>query len=220
MSKADFEPRLSLKDVTIHEKKRVYQGHFAMDLYQVSYKRYDGGETPILAREIFERDMDAVAILPYDPVTDEIVFIEQFRPGALKDPVSPWIIEVVAGMIDEGETELEAACRELKEESGLTVAPEDLVYVNAVYPSPGGASERVTIYIARTDASHLIRPGGLDNENEDIRVFKAGCAEAFAMCANGRICNGATLVAVLNLQIHHDKIRQAFLNGVHLKNLA
>lgn len=204
-------PRFSIKDVTVHEKSRLYQRHFALDLYRVSYKKFNGGTTRILDRIIFERDMDAVAILPFDPVSEEVVLIEQFRPGALKDPVSPWLIEIVAGMIDEGESELEAAVRELQEESGLVIKPEDLHYINAVYPSPGGCSERVTLYVGKIKADHLLSHGGLDSENEDIRVFKIPAKKAFEYCKTGRINNAAALLALQHLQINYDEIRSSFL---------
>lgn len=203
-------PRYTKADVTVHKYQRLYKKHFALDQYDVSYKQFDGSEGNVLPREIFERDADAVAILPFDPNTQEVVLIEQFRPGALKDPVSPWLIEIVAGMIDEGETELQAAVRELKEESGIEVKPEDLHYINAVYPSPGGCSERVTLYVGKVNADHLLNKGGLDNENEDIRIFKLPAKEAFKYCDSGRICNAAALIGLMYLQNHYDEILAKF----------
>lgn len=205
-------PRFSIKDVVIHEKTRVFEKHFAVDLYRVSYKKFNGHTTRILDREIFERSTDAVAILPFDPVSEEVVLIEQFRPGALKDPVSPWLVEIVAGMIDVGESELEAAVRELQEESGIVVKPEDLHYINAVYPSPGGCSERVTLYIGKIRADHILAHGGLDAEDEDIRIFKMPAKYAFEYCRNGRINNAAALMALQHLQLYYDEIRASFLN--------
>lgn len=205
-------PRFSGKDVTVHKYERLFKSHFALDLYDVSYKQFDGSTSKVLHREIFERDAEAVAILPFDPKTQEVVLIEQFRPGALKDPVSPWLIEIVAGMIDKGETELQAAVRELKEESGLEVTADDLHYINSIYPSPGGCSERVTVYVGKVDAAHLLSKGGLDNENEDIRLFKLPAKEAFKYCDNGRICNAAALIGLMYLQIHYDELLAKF-NG-------
>ena len=173
-----YPPRFTLKDVTIHEKKRLYKKHFALDEYTVSYPTFTGGHTPKLLREIFERDADAVAILPYDPVTD-------------------------------AESELEAAKRELKEESGLTVADEDFHYVNRVYPSPGGVSECVTIYIATVDASHIGTHGGLESENEDLRIFKVKAQEAFEMVRTGRINNAAALIGIMSLELRYDEFRKA-----------
>ena len=192
----------------MHEKKRVYKGHFAVDNYIVSYKKFTGGETRKLVREIFERDAEAVAIVPYDPVTDEVVLIEQFRPGALNDPISPWLIEIVAGMIDPGESREEAACRELYEEAKLKITKADLELVSSLYPSPGGTSEVVTIYIARINSEHLATNGGLAVEDEDIRIFKVKAQEAFKLCKTGRICNCAAMVGLMFLELNYDKIRQ------------
>lgn len=204
-------PRFTIRDVVIHEKNRLFEKHFAVDLYRVSYKKFNGNTTRILDREIFERSTDAVAILPFDPVSEEVVLIEQFRPGALKDPVSPWLVEVVAGMIDVDESELEAAVRELQEESGIVIKPEDLHYINAVYPSPGGCSERVSLYIGKIKADHILSHGGLEAEEEDIRIFKMPAKVAFEYCRNGRICNAAALMTLQHLQIYYDEIRNSFL---------
>lgn len=202
------KPQFTIKDVVIHEKKRLFKEFFAIDEYKVSYKKFSGGETPILRREIFERDHDAVAILPYDPKTNEVILIEQFRPGALKDPVSPWLIEIVAGIIDEGETEMQAAIRELKEEANLQIREDDLHYINAVYPSPGGISEKVTLYWAYVDSSHLSAHGGLEVENEDIRIFKVPVEEAFKMCRTGRINNAACLISLMYLELNLKNIKE------------
>lgn len=74
-----FAPRFTIKDVTIHKKERIFKRYFAIDRYLVSYKRFDGTESRIVDREIFERDSDAVAVLAWDKKTDGIVLIEQFR---------------------------------------------------------------------------------------------------------------------------------------------
>ncbi len=203
-------PCFKLKDVTIEKQQRLFKKHFALDEYVVHYKKFDGTTTPSLVREVFERDQDAVAILPYDALRDEVVLIEQFRPGALKDPVSPWLIEIVAGLIDPGEDEITAALRELNEEAHFQVTADRLHFVTAVYPSPGGISERVSVYIANVDATHIDAAGGLAAENEDIRIFKVKAADAFAACRSGRICNCAALVALLNLQLDHAKLRERF----------
>lgn len=204
-----FAPKFNIKDVNVHKKERIFQRYFAMDGYQVSYKKFDGSETRIFDREIFERDHDAIAVLPYDPVTDEVLLIEQFRPGALRDPISPWLIEIVAGMIDDGETPEQAAVREVKEETGLCITQKDLELVTAQYPSPGGCSEKVTIYIARVSLADTATHGGLDVEGEDIRVFKAKASDAFAQCgANGYIKNAAALIALLTLQIRHNDLKK------------
>ncbi|MCR5085359.1 MAG: NUDIX domain-containing protein [Succinivibrionaceae bacterium] len=210
----DFSPRLFRDDVTVHARRRLIQSRFALDQYELSYKRFDGSVTPVLKREIFERDQNAVSVLPYDPRTDEVVLIEQFRPGALNDPVSPWLIEVVAGMIDSGEKPLDAVIRELAEESGIVLGPSDLRYICAIYPSPGGCSERLSMFIASVDTDHLARHGGLEAESEDIRIFKSSASDAFAACDSGRICNCAAMVSLQYLRIHHQELRESFLSNL------
>ena len=200
-----FAPRFGAADVTVHEKKRVFKNFFAIDDYKVSYKRFDGSPGPVLTREIFERDRDAVVILPFDPRTGEVCLIEQFRPGALRDKISPWLIEAVAGIIDHGETPEQTALRELEEEAGLKIAPADLHYCLGEYPSPGGISEYVTIYVATCDLSGLGSHGGLERENEDIRVFKVGFEEACAQIESGLIRNSAALIALMYLRLNYGR---------------
>ncbi len=205
-----FAPRFNIKDVKIHNQQRLFKSYFAIDRYDVSYKQFNGGESKVLVREIFERDAEAVAILAWDQKTDEIALIEQFRPGALKDEQSPWLIEIVAGMINKGESREEAAIREVKEEIGLEISPNDLYFVSSQYPSPGGISERVTLYIANTDLSHLGKHGGLACENEDIRVFKAPLDEAYAQVKNGRIHNSVAMIGIFTLVLEKCSISQTF----------
>ncbi|MGN0908743.1 MAG: NUDIX domain-containing protein, partial [Succinivibrio sp.] len=164
-----------------------------------------------LKREIFERGHNAVAVLPYDPVLDRVQLIEQFRPGALSDRDSPWLIEVIAGMIDGDEKPEQAVVREAREETGLEVDPSTFRMVADQFPSPGGCSERTALYIARADLSSIKTHGGLASESEDIRVFTAPASEAFAQCDNGRIHNAAALITLLHLRVHHDEIRQDYL---------
>ena len=205
-----FEPRFTIKDVTIHSKERVFKRYFAIDRYLVSYKRFDGTESRIFDREIFERDSDAVAVMAYDKRTDEIVLIEQFRPGAMKDPKSPWLIEIVAGMIDRGETPEEAAVREVKEEIGISIEKKDLHYVTADYPTPGGASEYVTLFIADCDLSNLEKHGGLDTEGEDIRVFKVKLKDAYENVKNGTIHNSIAIIAIQHMMLEKDAVLASF----------
>lgn len=209
-SKNLLEPRFALKDVTIHKKERVFKQFFAMDRYEVSYKTFNGGNTKVLVRAIFERDADAVAILVWDDLTDEVALIEQFRPGALKDPESPWLIEIVAGMIDKGETEKEAAIREVQEEIGVTLTDKDLHYVTFEYPSPGGASEKVTLFIAKTSLEHLGNHGGLESESEDLRVFKVPLTEAYDAVKTGRIHNAVAIIGIMTLYFEKDYIKGKF----------
>ena len=212
MSNTDnlFSPRFFHKDVTIHKKERMFKSYFAMDSYDVSYRRFEGKESPIVTRELFERDSYAVAVLAWDEKTDEIALIEQFRPGALSDPVTPWLIEIVAGIIDKGESTVQTAIREAKEEIGVNISENDLFCFKTVYPSPGCITEKVTLYVAKTDLSHLGNHGGLESECEDIRVFKAKLSDAYEQVLHGRINNSIAMIGILYLMHNKEEVLKHF----------
>lgn len=105
---------------------------------------------------------------------------------------------------------MQAAIREVKEEIGLTLTEKQLHYVTSDYPTPGGASELVTLYIADADLSHLEKHGGLDVESEDIRVFKASLKDAYENVKNGRIHNSVAIIAIQHLLLEKEAILKAF----------
>ena len=156
-------------DIEVDGKTRLYKGFFEMSLYKFRHRLFDGGWSKPMTREVFERDPVA-AVLPYDPVRDRVVLLEQFRPGVMAAGHSnPWVVEVVAGIIENGETP-EAMChRAAVEEAGCTLG--ELVSISNFFPSPGGCTEYVYLYCGRVDSDGLGGIHGLDHEEEDIRVF-------------------------------------------------
>ena len=191
-------------DVDIQETETCYQGFFRMDRLRLRHRRYDGGWTPILVREVMLRGF-AVAVLPYDPARDEVVMIEQFRPGALVADEPAWMVEIAAGIAHEDEDPLEVARRESLEETGLVV--HALEPVARFMPSPGGSSEVVQVYVGRVDADGAGGYHGVEDEGEDIRVFRLPAAEAFRMLDDGRIDTAITLIALQWLARHREALR-------------
>jgi ADP-ribose pyrophosphatase len=161
--------------------------------YAFKHKLFEGGWSDVVEREIFERG-HAVAVLPYDPVLDEFVMIEQIRIGALPTSSSPWLLEVVAGIIDEGETPEDVCCREAKEEAGLNI--QKLHKALSYLSSPGGTTERLHIYVGLVDASDAKGVHGLEHESEDILVHRVSTSAAFEWINQGKIDNAATLIAL------------------------
>ena len=153
--------------VEVLSQERVHSNFFALDRMVVRQPQYDGTISEPLNREVFFAG-HAVVLLPYDPVRDEVILVQQFRVNmyALGDP-SPWMVEAVAGLIDPGETPEEAGIREAIEEAG--VHARHLELVSAAYSSTGSNTEFVTCYVALADFSELGQGGGLDTEGEDIR---------------------------------------------------
>lgn len=185
--------QFSAQDVQILGKETLYQGFFKMCKYAFKHKLFAGGWSDVVEREIFERG-HAVAVLPYDPVLDEFVLIEQFRFGALSTSSTPWLIEVVAGIIDEGETPEDVCVREAEEEAGLKI--QKLTKALSYLSSPGGTTERLHIYVGLVDASNAQGIHGLDHESEDILVHKVPASTAFEWINQGKIDNAATLIAL------------------------
>lgn len=205
MSHSDLdEGALRLADnVEIIEKTTSFQGYFRIDRYTLRHRRHDGGWTAPMTREIFERG-HASAVLLYDPVRDEVGLIEQFRPGALAAGWHPWLIEVVAGIIDDGATPEAVAIREAHEEASVTI--QDLVPICTYLVTPGGSSESMALYCARVDAGTLGGIHGLEEEGEDIRVFSVPSDEAIDWIASGRVVNSCAIIALQWLALNRQRL--------------
>jgi ADP-ribose pyrophosphatase len=193
------------KNIQILEKIPVYEGYFRIDRYRLRHELFAGGMSAPISREVFERG-HAVGVLPYDPVRDVVVLIEQFRVGAYAAGFEPWLIEIVAGIIEDGETPEDVAKREALEEAGLTIS--ELLPMRTYMVSPGGASESVHVFLGRVDSSTAGGIHGLNSEDEDIRVKAVPWAEARRLLDDGKICNALGLIALQWLALHRDDVRR------------
>jgi len=153
--------------IEIVQRDNAYQGFYKLDRVQLRHEKFEGGMSRVINREVFVRH-DAVCVLPYDPQRDEVVLIEQFRVGAMGRTDNPWLVEMVAGLIDKDEEPEEVAHREAEEEAGLTFSA--LWPITQYFPSPGGSTEFVHLYLGRCDSSGAGGVHGLEEEAEDIRV--------------------------------------------------
>jgi ADP-ribose pyrophosphatase len=191
-------------DVEIREKTTAFQGHFRVDRYRLRHRLHAGGWSNEIAREVFERG-HAAAVLPYDPVRDEVVLIEQFRVGAYAAGISPWLLEIVAGIIDPGETAEQVVRREAREEAGLAIGAVERIadYLS----SPGGASESVTLFCGRVDASTASGIHGHPDEGEDILVRVHAYAAVEQMLRTASVSNAVTLIALQWLALNRDGLR-------------
>lgn len=205
-------------DVEVLEQKTVYHGFFRVHKAKLRHRLFQGGWSAVMEREIVDRG-HAVVVLPYDPERDAIVMLEQFRVAAVTalggvarhadmEEGSPWLLELVAGMIDPGESELEVARREMAEEAGLNA--EQLSFAMRYLSSPGGLTERISIYIAKVDASTAANYGGLATEHEDIRVSVVPRLQMMEWLHEGLIDNAATVIALQWLQLHRTELLAAW----------
>lgn len=205
MQKPDKLPVTFAKnDVEIIARETLYSGFFSMELYRFRHRLFNGEMSGEIRREIFERGHAAV-LLPFDPVRDEVVLVEQIRIAAYDVSESPWLLEMVAGMIEEGETVEDVARREALEEAGLVVGRTKPVL--SYLASPGGTSERLSIMVGEVDATTAEGIHGLADENEDIRVHVVSREQAYQWVEEGKIDNAASVIALQWLQLHYQTLR-------------
>lgn len=191
--------------VELIERSVAFQGYFRLARYRFRHSLYRGGASGAFDREVFERGQ-AAAVLPYDPVRDEVVLIRQFRAGTFAAGRHPWCWEIVAGMIEDGETPEDVARREAVEEAAVEI--RDIVLLYSLVLSPGACSETCNIFLGRVDATGVGGIHGLDSEHEDILVRAMPFAEASALLARDEIDNSAAVIALQWLALHRDELRQ------------
>lgn len=189
----------------ILERRRLHDGFYQFDVLTLEHERFAGGWSGPLRRELLVQ-RPAVAVLPYDPVRDRVVLVEQFRTGCIDGPGAPWLIEAVAGLAEAGEAPETVAAREVGEETGLTVGRMELVcrYV----ASPGGTSETVQVYVGEVAAPEAGGLFGAAHEGEDIRTHVLAAEQAFAMVRDGRITAANSVIPILWLELNRERLRR------------
>lgn len=195
--------------VEVIEKEICYQGFFRIERCRLRHRLFNGQWSRVLSREIFERG-HAAAVLPYDPIRDEVILIEQFRAGALDAPGGPWLLEIVAGMIESGETAEDVVKRESMEEANCTVT--NLIPLYDFLVSPGGTSERVALFCGRVDTKHAGGIFGAQHEGEDIKVHVVSLGTALALLQSGKLNSASAIIALQWLALNRSQVRNAWAN--------
>ncbi len=199
----DFNPEMQW---TLEQDECVFQGFFSMHRLHLRHQRFDGSWTPGLQREVMYRG-PAVGVLAYDPQADAVVMVEQFRPGALHHAQGPWLLELIAGMVAEGETPAAVARREAMEEAGLTLGP--LTQIARYFSSPGGCDEEIILFYAPVDTQGVGGVFGLAEEQEETRVWVLPREEAWQEAQQGRAANAMSLIGLQWLQANYREQQQA-----------
>ena len=199
-------------DVAVESLRTPYAKFFAVEDYRLSHRRFDGTMSPVLDRAAFISG-DATVVLPYDPLRDRVLLVEQFRTGPLaRGDANPWSLEAVAGRVDAEETPEQAARREAEEEAGVRLGR--LIAAPHHYPSPGAKSEYLYCFIGLCDLPEEgAGLGGLACEDEDIRSHRLPFAEMMALLDSGEIENGPLVVLALWLARLREGLRAEALAG-------
>lgn len=187
------------EDVQILGRERLYQGFLSVDRFLLKHRLFAGGMSESVSRELMVRK-DAVAVLLHDPVMDAVVLVEQFRVGALDDKNTPWMLELVAGLMDSDEPPEQVARRECMEEANCELKSLQRIY--EFYLSPGACNEKLYLYYAEVDARGVGGVHGLPEENEDIKVHVLSCETAFEILRTGQMNNAIGIIALQWLQAY------------------
>ncbi|OOF82203.1 ADP-ribose diphosphatase [Rodentibacter ratti] len=196
------------RDIEILNEDVVYDGFFTLKKIQFKHKLFAGGESGVVTRELLIKGA-AAAVIAYDPKKDAVVLVEQVRIGAAYHPEpnrSPWLLELIAGMVEKGERPEDVALRESEEEAGVSVT--NLTHCLSVWDSPGGVVERIHLFAGKVDSTKAKGIHGLACENEDIRVHVVKREQAYQWMCEGKIDNGIAVMGLQWLQLNYAQLKQ------------
>jgi ADP-ribose pyrophosphatase len=192
------------KEFEIIAETPLYRGFFNLSRVRLRHTLFGGGWSGPLDRELFHRGR-CVGVVLYDPEADRVVLIEQFRIGALRVKDDPWLLEIVAGAVEDGESHEDVARREALEEAGCEI--RELIRVGEFFTTPGACAERLTLFCGLVDSSGVGGVHGLAEEQEDIRVSVVDFAEAMAWIDEGLIDSAVPIVGLQWLALNRERWR-------------
>lgn len=200
----------SQQDIEILGEQTLYEGFFTLKRIQFKHKLFAGGQSGVVTRELLIKGA-ASAVIAYDPKEDSVILVEQVRIGAAYHPESnrsPWLLELIAGMVEKGEKPEDVALRESQEEAGIQV--KNLTHCLSVWDSPGGIVERIHLFAGEVDSSQAKGIHGLAEENEDIRVQVVKREQAYQWMCEGKIDNGIAVIGLQWLQLNYAQLQQSW----------
>ncbi len=198
-----LSPKFGRGQVYVLSRRSLHKGYIRVDELTLRHRLFGGGDSGAFRRELIVRPR-GVGVLLYDPLRREAVLVRQFRVGMIDEARSPWLLELVAGMVEADEEPRRVAERESREEAGMALV--DLLKIGSYYNSPGVGNEHISLYCGRVDSRTAGGVHGLAEENEDIEVVVVGYEELCAAVEDGRIDNAMTIIAIQWLRLHHEEL--------------
>ncbi|MBN6711648.1 ADP-ribose diphosphatase [Haemophilus haemoglobinophilus] len=198
------------QDIEILNEETLYKGFFQLKRIQFKHKLFAGGMSGVVTRELLYKGA-ASAVIAYDPHLDKVILVEQVRIGAYDPKLasSPWLLELIAGMVEEGEKPEEVALRESQEEAGVEVC--NLQHALSVWDSPGGVIERIHLFAGQVDSTKAQGIHGLAEESEDIQVHVVSREVAYQWVCEGKIDNSIAVMGLQWLQLNYQILQQQWL---------
>lgn len=200
-----MQPLPAYPGLDVESDETVWNGRFPLQQIKFRHRRFDGAMSGVRTWELWRRGR-AAAMLPYDPVRDVFVLIEQFRLPALAAGLDPVMREAPAGLCDPGEDAEATIRRELQEETGMTAS--DVVKIGDYLLTPGGADERCALFVGRVDAPETPGSFGLARENEDIRLVVQPALAAVEDALAGRTPNSVLAIGLLWFASRRGQVRR------------
>ncbi|TNH06846.1 ADP-ribose diphosphatase [Testudinibacter sp. TR-2022] len=199
--------QFSSADLTVEQQDLVYDGFFKLYKIQFRHKLFAGGYSGTVTRELLYKGA-ASAVIAYDPKRDQVVLVEQVRIGAYVagSPQSPWLLELIAGMVEQGEQAQQVALREAQEEAGVTI--QQIIPALSVWDSPGGVFERIHLFAGKVDAAKADGLHGLAEEHEDIKVHVVSREQAYQWVESGKIDNSIAVIGLQWLQLNYPRLKK------------
>ena len=198
------QPELKIE---VDQRETLFDSFLRVDKLKLRHSLFAGGWSELMTRELILRPR-AVGVLLFDPAQQQVVLVRQIRVGMLDEGQNPWLLELVAGMVESGEEPIEVAARESLEEANTK--PQDLLQICEYYNSPGISNERITLFCGRVDATQAGGIFGLDAEHEDIEVVVLSLADALAKVASGEINNAMSIIALQWLQLNQPMLEESW----------
>jgi len=203
-----LKKEFSHQDVQIIRREPILESWLRVDKISLKHKLFEQGWSGEIQRELLVKQ-SAVGVLLYDPQRDEILLVRQFRIGMIDSKQSPWLLELVAGLVDSGEEPGDVVIREAMEEADCE--PTDLIHICNYYNSPGASTEAIHLYCGRVDTSNAGGVFGLQDEGEDIEVVVMKYDDVLSAVQSGQINNAMSLIAIQWLQLNKVKVVQRWV---------
>ncbi|ENX31920.1 hypothetical protein F889_03810 [Acinetobacter colistiniresistens] len=190
----------SATDVTIESREPLFRGFIQVEKVSLKHRLfYREDYSTLIQRELVHRP-EAAGVLLYNDQQQRFALIEQFRVGALNDPVSPWQLEIIAGVLDGDESPENCIRRESLEESGCEIT--ELKHLFSFYPSAGACSEFFHLYVAEVNLPKDGGIFGMPDEGENIQLHLFDYSALEALLNNGRLRNAPVIMALQWLSQH------------------